>query len=396
MAPVQSPPSRSSDWLVGNPTRVQQWAALWIGSAGLQILGLQPILLGALYSEKRVNFDELALIATAEFITIALGSVIAGMLVSTRHLRAKSALLLAALAVLDFAVSYATTPNELLLVRALAGLVEGGTVAISIELIARSRHAERIGGFFISLQTLAQCILAALLALWAVPAMGANGGFHVLAIVCVASIAAALLVPGHYADLPKQPSNMDGVLSVRAMLALLVIFTFFLFIGSLWAFLEPLGALYGIDARTVGLLVSASLAFQVLGAVCATWIDRHLDYRLSIILCVLIAISASAVLAAHPSLPVFWAAALVIAFLWMFITPYQIALAVAADSSRSTALLIPAAQILGAALGPLAASMFITNDNVGIVPWFGMGALLCSMALFGLFLLFSRRRAITV
>jgi hypothetical protein len=80
----------------------------------------------------------------------------------------------------------------------------------------------------------------------------------------------------------------------------------------------------------------------------------------------------------------------------MFITPYQIGLAVAADSSRSTALLIPAAQILGAALGPLAASIFITNDNVGIVPWFGMSALLCSLALFGVFLMFSRRRAITV
>ncbi len=396
MAPVQSSSPHSSDWLVGNPTRIQQWAALWIGSAGLQILGLQPILLGALYSEKRVNFDELALIATAEFITIALGSVIAGMLISTRHLRVKSAVLLAALAVLDFAVSYATTPNELLLVRSLAGLVEGGTVAISIELIARSRHAERLGGFFISLQTLAQCILAAILALWVVPAMGSSGGFHVLAIVCLGSLAISALVPGEYGELPKQPSNMDGVFSVRAILALLVIFTFFLFIGSLWAFLEPLGALYAIDAQTVGLLVSASLAFQVLGAVCATWIDRHLDYRLSIILCVLAAIAASAILADHPSISMFWAAALVIAFLWMFITPYQIGLAVAADSSRSTALLIPAAQILGAALGPLAASVFITNDNVGIVPWFGMGALLCSLGLFGMFLMFSRRRAITV
>ncbi|QND53888.1 MFS transporter [Phyllobacterium sp. 628] len=396
MAPVQSSSVHNPDWLVGNPTRIQQWAALWIGSAGLQILGLQPILLGALYSEKRVNFDELALIATAEFITIALGSVIAGMLISTRHLRAKSAVLLILLAALNYAVSYATTANELLLVRSVAGLVEGGTVAISVELIARSRHAERLGGFFISLQTLAQCLLAALLALWAVPLMGSNGGFHVLAGICVLSLAAAFFVPSEYGLLPKQVSNMDGVLTVRAILALLAIFTFFLFIGSLWAFLEPLGARYGIDAQTVGLLVSASLAFQVLGAVTATFVDRRLDYRVSIVVCALIAIAASAVLANHPSVSLFWTAALVIAFLWMFITPYQIGLAVAADSSRSTALLLPAAQILGAALGPLAASAFITNDDVGVVPWFGIAALLCSLALFGVFLVSSRRRAVAV
>ncbi|MBA8880655.1 MFS transporter [Phyllobacterium myrsinacearum] len=396
MAPAQSSSSQHSDWLVGNPTRVQQWAALWIGSAGLQILGLQPILLGALYSEKRVNFDELAMIATAEFITIALGSVIAGMLLSTRHLRTKSAVLLAALAVLNYAVSYATTPNELLILRSVAGLLEGGTVAISIELIARSHHAERLGGFFILLQTLAQCLLAALLALWVVPAMGSSGGFHVLAAVFALSLIVAYFVPSEYGDLPKQPSNMDGVLTVRAILALLALFTFWLFIGALWAFLEPLGARYGIEARSVGLLVSTGLAFQVLGVLCATWIDRRLDYRLAIVACSLVAMSAAAILAANPSLQMFWIAVLAITFVWMFIAPYHIGLAVAADSSRSSALLVPAAQILGAAMGPIAASLFITNDDVGIVPVFGMGALLCSLALFGTFLLFSRRRAITV
>ncbi|TGT07129.1 MFS transporter, partial [Mesorhizobium sp. M8A.F.Ca.ET.213.01.1.1] len=39
------------DWLVGNPTGLQLASALWIGSVGLLILGLQPVLLGALFSE---------------------------------------------------------------------------------------------------------------------------------------------------------------------------------------------------------------------------------------------------------------------------------------------------------------------------------------------------------
>lgn len=57
-----------SDWLVGNPTGLQLASALWIGSVGLLILGLQPVLLGALYTEGHVTGDELALVATAEIL----------------------------------------------------------------------------------------------------------------------------------------------------------------------------------------------------------------------------------------------------------------------------------------------------------------------------------------
>ena len=222
---------------------------------------------------------------------------------------------------------------------------------------------------------------------------GSNGGFVVLALVCVGSLGIAALVPGSYGELPRQPGNLDGVLSLRAILALLIIFAFFLFIGALWAFLEPLGAQDGIGAQSVGLLVSLSLAVQVLGALAATWTERRLHYHLAIVICSIIAISGCVVLAGHPSLAMFWAAVLVIAFLWMFIIPYQIGLAVSADSSRSTALLIPAAQLLGAAFGPLAASLFITDD-VKAVPYFGICALITSLVLLGLFLVVSRSRDI--
>src|SRR5947207_163185 len=69
--------AENGDWLVGNPTGPQLASALWIGSVGLLILGLQPVLLGALYTEGHVTGDELALVATAEMIAIAIGSGVA-------------------------------------------------------------------------------------------------------------------------------------------------------------------------------------------------------------------------------------------------------------------------------------------------------------------------------
>lgn len=383
--------AENGDWLVGNPTGAQLAAALWIGSVGLLILGLQPVLLGALYTEGHVTGDELALVATAEMIAIAIGSAVVAMLLSARNMRWKSAVLLVLLAAANWWTAYADTPQTLISARALAGLSEGGLVAVATELIARSRRAERIGGYFVTMQTLAQCALALLLALYVIPAAGSSGGFIVLAVVCVASLAVAFLVPGDYADLPKE-ENLANVLTVPSIAALLSVFCYFMFFGAVWAFLEPLGAQFGIDGRTVGLIVSASLAVQVLGAMTATMFEARIDYRLAITAIGAVALSSSLVLASGPGLTTFWAAALVMGFILLFIVPYQIRLAITADETRTAVLLVPAAQLFGLAIGPIAASLLIDGGDFRPVPEFAAASAVASVALLGLFILASRHR----
>ncbi|RUV84383.1 MFS transporter [Mesorhizobium sp. M1A.F.Ca.IN.022.07.1.1] len=383
--------AENGDWLVGNPTGLQLAAALWIGSVGLLILGLQPVLLGALYSEGHVTGDELALVATAEMIAIAIGSAIVAMLLPARNMRWKSAALLVLLALANFWTAYAMSSNALIGARTLAGLAEGGLVAVATELIARSRRAERIGGYFVTLQTLAQCALALLLALYAVPAAGAAGGFVALGVVCLLSLVVAWIVPDDYADLPKD-EHFANVLTVPAITALLSIFCYFMFFNAVWAFLEPLGAEFGIDGRTVGLMVSASLAAQVMGAMTATVFEARIDYRFAITVIGAIATISSVLLASGPGLSVFWSVALVMGFILLFIVPYQIRLAIAADETRNAVLLVPAAQLFGLAIGPVAASLLIDGQNFRPVPEFAAASALASVALLGVFVLVARRR----
>ena len=381
----------SGDWLVGNPTGAQLASALWIGSVGLLILGLQPVLLGALYTEGHVSGDELALVATAEMIAIAIGSAVVAMLLSAHNMRWKSAALLILLALANVWTAYAVSAGMLISARAVAGLAEGGLVAVATELIARSRRAERIGGYFVTMQTLAQCVLALLLALYVIPAAGSAGGFIVLAVVCVASLAIAFMVPGDYAELPKD-ENLANVLTVPSLTALLSVFCYFMFFGAIWAFLEPLGAQYGIDGRTVGLIVSASLAVQVLGAMTATAFEARIDYRLAIVAIGVIAVACSAVLASGPGMTVFWVAALLMGFILLFIVPYQIRLAITADETRTSVLLVPAAQLFGLAIGPIAASLLIDGKDFRPVPEFAAASAAASVVFLGLFVLVVRRR----
>ncbi|RUV10192.1 MFS transporter, partial [Mesorhizobium sp. M7A.T.Ca.TU.009.01.3.1] len=327
----------------------------------------------------------------AEMIAIAIGSAVVAMLLSAHHMRLKSAVLLLLLALVNVWTAYAASAGTLIAARALAGLAEGGLVAIATELIARSRRAERIGGYFVTMQTLAQCALALLLALYVIPAAGSAGGFIVLAVVCVVSLAVAFTVPGDYADLPNE-ENLANVLTVPSMTALLSVFCYFMFFGAVWAFLEPLGAQYGIDGRTVGLIVSASLAVQVLGAMTATAFEARIDYRPTIAVIGVVALVSSLVLASSPGLTTFWVAALAMGFILLFIVPYQIRLAITADETRTAVLLVPAAQLFGLAIGPIAASLLIDGRDFRPVPEFAAASAVASVALLGLFVLVSRRR----
>jgi DHA1 family inner membrane transport protein len=387
----QTSVARAPAWLAGSFSSSEIPAALGLGSVGLLVLGLQPILLGAMFSEGKVDFDGLALIATCEIITIAIGSTLGGVFGIGSGVRAKATILLLALVGFNAASSLVSSLGAYIALRSLAGLVEGALVVFAIELVARSTHAQRLGGYFVIGQTLLQAALALILALWVLPAWGSAGGFAAMAVVAAASIAIVPMAPNGYAPLPKVQNSLDGVFTLRAVLALLSIFAFFLFIGAVWAFLEPIGARSGIDAATVGKIVSAALVAQIIGALLSTWAADRMHYGIGIFACGLIALAAIGVILSGPTPGAFWAAALVIGFVWLFIIPCQVGMAVAADESRSTATLVPAANLLGAAIGPILASLFIAGNDVSGVVWFGLGAVIASFILLGLFFAATRR-----
>ncbi len=373
----------STEWVAGNPTRANMWAALWVGSVGLLSLGLQPILLGALLTEERVNFDQLALAATVEILAIGVGSILSAFfLLGSGAIRLKASIFLVLTAAFNFATAATDGPMAVIVTRALAGLAEGGLVAFAVELIARSRHPGRVGGYFVTLQTLAQACIAVFLALWIVSRWGAAGGFGTMAIVSIASLGAVLLLPERYGALPQPvDQSTSGLWRPAPLIALLAIFSFYMFLGALWAFLEPLGADAGITADIVGLMVSVSLVAQILGATIATAIEARLPFRPVLAVAGFLAMLIALAISLHPPAFIFWALAMAIGFIWLFVVPFQIRMAVDADASRGAALVVPAAQLFGAALGPAGASAFVESGSSVGVAYFAAASAAASFVL---------------
>lgn len=354
-------------------------AALWAGSAGLLVLGLQPILLGAVFSEGKVGFDGLALAATLEILAIGLASAVAALFKG--RIRTQAAAYLAAVTLFDMLTASAGSEGAFVLWRALAGIAEGGLVAIAAEMIARAPSPERSGGLFVILQTCAQCLLALAFSLSVIPQAGSAGGFQTLGAIALLCLAIVPLLPQAYAPLAARPAGGTGFLNAASLAALGAIFFFFLFIGAIWAFLEPLGAAAGLSGRDVGLMVTSSLAVQVVGAGVATALTGRIRPAATMAAC----IAAGAVICLLFSSPSGWlsfaAAVMGTGFVWLFVTPFQIGLTVEADETRATALLVPAAQLFGAALGPVGASLLMSGENAAAVPVFGAACLLASAVL---------------
>ncbi|WP_137153769.1 MFS transporter [Rhizobium sp. FKL33] len=357
-------------------------SSMAVGSIGALSLGLQPILLGGLFTEARATFDEIAILATLEMLAIGLGSAMLSAIGGARSMRMKSGMLLALAAAAHAATAFAPTPLWLILVRVFAGFVEGGLIAVAIELIARSDAPGRNGGWFIIVQTLAQSAAAVVIALLIAPAWGSTGSFLLLAAATLAGLLFAPRLLDDYGPLSADAAlHPRAVFALRPGLALLSIFSLYMFTGAIWAFLEPLGAENNVPSATVGLIVSVSLLAQVAGALAATALEPKIPYVGMLSFCALAAVVIAYAFTQSVSLPLFWLLSLASGFLLLFVTPWQIAMTVAADSTRRTALLTPAAQLFGGALGPAGASFFVTGADYRPIAVFAGASALISLAL---------------
>lgn len=347
---------------VNPPTAAGTAAGLWLGCAGLLMLGLQPLMLGQLLSEARLDVGQLAWAATLEFLCLGLAAGGLGALARHRRLRAIAALACALLAASN-AASLAASGLWLIALRAAAGAAGGVLVWVAIGVITVARDPARLSAIFLGAQTAAQALLAALLPLTLLPWLGANGGFAALAGLALASLAALAALPSRLPDMAEAQAA-GGRIPRPAWAGLGACFLFMGGIVGLWVFIAPLAAQAGIPAATADAAVAGALVAQVAGAAVAAMWGALLPARRALALCLCSAIGLAAVLGHPPGTAWFIAAMLGFGFVWLFALPFFVPLLIAADPSRRAALLIAGAQLLGGSAGPLVTGAVASQSNL--------------------------------
>lgn len=365
---------------------------LYIGVVALLIAGLQPVVLGGLMEAGRLSVAGIGLAATVELLALGLACGASAALLRPTGLRAKLAVAALAHALCNLATLW-MADGALIGLRAATGVFAGVMLWSTVGMIARSARPERQAGVFVTVQTLAQMVLAALLPRTAMAAWGVDGALVVLAVISATAAGAALAAPRGYAPLPHRAEGGGG-LSPLAWAGLAAVFLYMAFIVAIWVYLEPLAAAAGLPPAQAHDAVAAALAMQVLGGLVATVAGGRLRPGPVLIGAGLINLGLVAALSSHPSGAAFMGLVAVFGFLWLFVLPFHTVLLIAIDPSRRAAMQLGAAQLLGSSAGPLAASLLVgDSDAAGAMKLAGACLVLALTLIVGVVTVTARRRA---
>lgn len=379
---LERPEGTEGRWIGERPSAIAIAALLIIGTVGLEITGVQPVLLGALVAEHRLSASALGWATTAEFLTIALTIGLAGAVMKPRGLRLVAALAAVIALGCDLHVSR-ETGTAIVVNRAVAGCAEGLLVWIPTSMVARSATPALWAGIFLTMQCCGQLLFAVVVPMTLMERFGANGGFAALAGTAILALAAAPFIPRAFADLPShgEAARKSILPSGRGLAGLAAVFLVAAFAIGFFAYLAPLATQDHLSPKVLGLAVSAVLAAMIVGSAAASITAKHLTYYPVFLVCLLAYAIVLILVAIKPGASIFIAAAALYGFFQVFFMPFQLPLVIEADPTRKSAVILPGVQLCGAASGPFFCSFFVTDTN-------SSGALIvCAVCLAGAFLI---------
>ncbi|MDR3438754.1 hypothetical protein [Telmatospirillum sp.] len=372
------------------PTSNQIGLALFMGSTALLMLGLQPILLGELVDKHVITMEGVGIVAMGEIVALGVGVALGDAVLPLARYRLIAAMAALAVGTLDAATLQVTGDAAFSALRGAAGLAEGVLVWIATSLIVRTDKPDRLAAIFMVVQTISQTGMALALATCVVPQGGWRGGFLVLAAATSVCALLALGLPPGLRPLTPPTTEKTFSWSTTTLLPLATAFLQMAAIGSLWAYLEPLGVRVGFGPEGAQAMVSEVLCLQVAGGMSAIWLVRRFDIAptLGTGALVLAAVAGGIWLLPAGATLKFSLFCAVFGFSWLFLMPFHFGLALRVDAKGRIAMLVPAAQLLGSAFGPLTASLVVSGDDATPVPLISLGFAACTVAL----VLFGRKR----
>lgn len=346
----------------GSLTTRQGVVLQYIGIVALLIAGLQPVILGGLAGQGRLTVGQIGMAATGELLALGVACGLAAAFLKPVAMRTKLVAACLGHALCNLG-SLWVSGGELIALRGLTGLFAGVMLWGTISMIARSARPERQSGVFVTSQTLAQLVLAAVLPMTVMVQGGVNGALACLAAISVTAAVAAIWAPSALRPLPTAETGHGSIAPV-AWTGLAAVFLYMAFIVAIWVYLEPLALRVGLTTAQAQGAVAAALAMQVLGGAAATVLGARLTPSTVLIGAGVINLGLLAALAASPTPALFMALVATFGFLWLFVLPFHTALLIRIDPTRHAAMQLGSAQLLGSSAGPLAASLLVGDSNV--------------------------------
>ena len=354
----------------------------YLAAVGALFFNTQPVLVTAFMSEWQLDAGEVGLAIGVGLLgaVIVFGACFAwsGKLAFRSMTLAGLVLGLVALASLALPSSLTGVTGVLFLLGVGSGLVYAPVMIA----LGRSSQPARDFAIAITTQVLIAGGLLVLVPAVVVPAMGFPGILVVFGIIFAVGLLAAL---GSGAIELTGGPGLAATRNTTAWLTILAMAIYFVGLNGVWAFLDLMGAARGFTPTAVGAALTLSVLAGVAGTLLASRFDR-LSPRTAMLISFVVFTTFIGVLLVVPGYAAFVVALVLFNIGWNFSLPYLMALTAVIDESGRFLALLPAAQALGGAMGPIVAGVIMTSLGSSAAIWQLLVSVMLAFAVYAMLL----------
>lgn len=350
------------EWQI-NPSSLVA-ALIFLGILGRLIELVLPVFVAAAGRDLSFSNDTLGIIAGAELIGTVVFSLFCAKSLSLLGARTLACIGVVCLTLGNFLTGLAHGAGSLIGLRFLAGLLgEGPLLVVAVTLLGQQKNASRVYALFMGSQMIIGGLALALLG-WIDSFAGFRGVTFSMTALTIAGLAAALLTPSQKSTAKAEPPLDRMFQTDVATLVLIGMASFHISVAAAWTFMQQKGAFIGLDEAASGALLAIMLSGGLFGAAYVALLKTGRVWVL--ISCATLALSATAALLTNS--PVVYAiAGTCLMISWNIAVPHQIAQLGEDIGAKRRLALVPGAQGLGLAAGPvLAGHISAPGQYIGV------------------------------
>ncbi len=368
-------------------------AAVALSCIGIFGIMAAPILASILGAKLSFDAAQIGIIVSAEIGGTALASIGAAFWIRRANWRLVGIGAIVSVVICNTLTGFQTDATTIAVLRFLAGFLGQGTAfALAIGIINTSGNPDRIFGFSVATQVGLGVVMLLFL-----PMLGAS--FGIGGIVWPLGVLALTVLPMLGWIPPRSPMAADAAAAQTsgspglAILGLMIMLIWCTGLGAMWTFVLRIGEAGGLDATSAGQAVALSSAIAISGALTASALAGRGGRLLPVSIALLVQIGMILLLQGEMSFIRFAATCAVFQIFWNFTGPYLMGMVAESDATGRIAVLIPAAQLGGFAIGPAIAGYLMTADNFGVANYTGAAGCLIALLVFIPAILFAGKPA---
>jgi len=339
----------------------------FLATAGLFYVNIMPALVDGLIGGLGFSNRDAGLVGSANVYGAAAGALGAVFLVKRVSWRSTSELLLLALMALDWLSMAIDSPQLLIALRFLHGLVGGTLVGVGFAVIARTYEPDRTFGYLLTVQ-----FGLGGLGLLYLPGLVPDYGTSALFLSLIAFSAVTLLMLPFLDDYPAETRvNEDSPSSPVArgplLMALAGTFLFQAANMGIYAYLIGMGRHYGLDTPFISHVLGVAAWIAIAGSVAVIFLSTRFGRMLPLGIGILFTIAGTWILHYSDVKLMFWIANVGVGITWAFVISYLLGMCSEFDDHGQTAALGGFASKMGLASGPMVAALLVGEDNYALL-----------------------------